>query len=109
MLADVIDADELATGQRKEGAYTAAFTFTFQVGSGITVALVGFALALSGFRPNVEQTPAAVWTMRGLFAGAPLVACPRAPSCCAATRSTHGARADPGGAGSLCARAQARE
>jgi len=71
MLADVIDADELATGRRNEGAYTAAFTFAFQVGGGITVALVGVALELSGFRPNLEQTPLASWTMRGLFAGMP--------------------------------------
>jgi GPH family glycoside/pentoside/hexuronide:cation symporter len=73
MLADVIDVDELATGQRKEGAYTAAFTFAFQVGNGLTVLLVGVALSLSGFRPNVEQTDLAAWTMRGLFAGAPLM------------------------------------
>jgi GPH family glycoside/pentoside/hexuronide:cation symporter len=72
MLADVIDADELATRQRKEGAYTSAFTFAFQVGSGLTVALVGVALDLSGFQPNAEQTPLAEWTMRGLFAGMPL-------------------------------------
>jgi GPH family glycoside/pentoside/hexuronide:cation symporter len=74
MLADVIDADELATGQRKEGAYTAAFVFAFQVGGGIMVFLVGLILELSGFRPNQEQTAAAAWAMRGLFAGAPLVA-----------------------------------
>ncbi len=73
MLADVIDADELTSGERKEGAYTAAFTFAFQVGSGITVALVGFALSLSGFRPNVEQTAAVQWTLKVLFAGTPLV------------------------------------
>ena len=73
MLADVIDADELATGKRKEGAYTAAFTFTFQVGNGITVALVGFALAFSGFRPNVVQTATVAWPMKALFAGMPLV------------------------------------
>ncbi len=73
MLADVIDADELTTGERKEGAYTAAFTFAFQVGSGITVAVIGFALSLSGFVPNVDQAPAVVWTMKLLFAGTPLV------------------------------------
>jgi GPH family glycoside/pentoside/hexuronide:cation symporter len=72
MLADVIDADELETGERKEGAYTAAFTFAFQVGNGITVALVGFALALSGFEPNVDQAPVVMWTMKALFAGTPL-------------------------------------
>ena len=71
MLADVIDSDELATGQRKEGAYTAAFTFAFQVGNGITVALVGFALGLSGFVPNVEQSATVMWTMKGIFAGTP--------------------------------------
>jgi GPH family glycoside/pentoside/hexuronide:cation symporter len=73
MLADVIDADELTTGQRKEGAYTAAFTFAFQVGSGITVAMVGFALSLSGFVPNVAQTPTVIWTMKALFAGTPFL------------------------------------
>ncbi len=73
MLADVIDADELATGERKEGAYTAAFTFAFQVGNGITVALVGFSLALSGFLPNVDQTATVVWTMKAIFAGTPFV------------------------------------
>ena len=35
--------------------------------------MVGVALDLSGFRPNAEQTAAAAWTLRGLFAGAPLV------------------------------------
>jgi GPH family glycoside/pentoside/hexuronide:cation symporter len=73
MLADVIDADELATGQRKEGAYTAAFTFAFQVGGGITVFGVGVALELSGFRPNAEQSATAAWTLSGLFAGAPFL------------------------------------
>lgn len=73
MLADVIDADELTTGERKEGAYTAAFTFAFQVGSGITVAMVGFALSLSGFVPNLAQTPTVIWTMKALFAGTPFV------------------------------------
>jgi Na+/melibiose symporter-like transporter len=72
MLADAIDADEATSGERREGAYMAASTFTFQVGSGITVALVGAALDLSGFRPNAEQTATAAWTMRGLFAGMPL-------------------------------------
>jgi GPH family glycoside/pentoside/hexuronide:cation symporter len=74
MLADVIDADELATGQRKEGAYTAVFLFAFQVGGGIMILLVGVVLELSGFRPNQEQTATAAWAMRGLFAGAPFAA-----------------------------------
>ena len=73
MLADVIDADELATGSRREGIYSAAWGFSFKAGSAVTVFLTGIALELSGFQPNVEQGAAAAWTLRGIFAGAPLV------------------------------------
>jgi GPH family glycoside/pentoside/hexuronide:cation symporter len=73
MLADVIDSDELATGSRREGVYSAAWGFSFKAGSAFTVLLTGIALELSGFQPNVEQGPAAFWTLRGIFAGAPLV------------------------------------
>jgi Na+/melibiose symporter-like transporter len=38
------------------------------------ILLVGLGLELAGFRPNQDQTEAAAWTMRGLFAGAPLLA-----------------------------------
>jgi GPH family glycoside/pentoside/hexuronide:cation symporter len=73
MLADVIDADELATGARREGTYSAAWGFSFKAGSAFTILLTGVALELSGFQPNVEQGAAASWTLRGIFAGAPLV------------------------------------
>jgi GPH family glycoside/pentoside/hexuronide:cation symporter len=73
MLADVIDADELATGARREGTYSAAWGFCFKAGSAFTIFLTGMALELSGFQPNVEQGAAAAWTLRGIFAGAPLV------------------------------------
>jgi GPH family glycoside/pentoside/hexuronide:cation symporter len=73
MLADVIDADELATGSRREGIYAATWGFAFKAGSALTVFLTGIALELSGFQPNVEQEAAASWTLRGIFAGAPLV------------------------------------
>jgi GPH family glycoside/pentoside/hexuronide:cation symporter len=73
MLADVIDADELASGSRREGVYSAAWGFSFKTGSAFTVFLTGIALELSGFEPNVEQGVAAAWTLRGIFAGAPLV------------------------------------
>ena len=36
-------------------------------------ALTGFALQLSGFEPNAEQSDVALWTLRGLFAGVPFV------------------------------------
>jgi Na+/melibiose symporter-like transporter len=74
LVADVVDWDEHATGQRKEGAYTAAAAFAQKAAVGLTVSLVGFALQASGFKPNVEQTTAALWALKGIFGGAPLVA-----------------------------------
>ena len=74
MLADVIDYDELRSGQRKEGAYSAAWGFALKLSIGLVIVLTGFALHLSGFQPNVEQTRTAELTLRGLFAGAPFAA-----------------------------------
>ncbi len=74
MLADVIDYDELRSGERKEGAYSAAWGFSFKLSIGLVVILTGFALQLAGFEPNVQQTRTAELTLRGLFSGAPLVA-----------------------------------
>ena len=74
LVADVVDWDEHATGQRKEGAYTAAAAFAQKAAVGLTVSVVGFALQASGFRPNVEQTAGALWALKGIFGGAPLVA-----------------------------------
>ena len=89
MLADVIDADELATGERKEGAYTAAFTFAFQVGSGITVAVVGFALVALGLRAERRSDAGRGLDHEGAVRRhAARHAADRGATCCAATRST---------------------
>lgn len=74
LLADIIDYDELRTGQRKEGAYSAVAGFAYKAAAGGTVMLAGVALGASGFEPNVAQGPAALWTLKGLFAGAPFTA-----------------------------------
>ena len=73
VLADIMDVDEYRTGERKEGAYSAAAGFTFKAAAGCTVALTGFALQASGFEPNQAQTPAALWTLKLLFAGGPFL------------------------------------
>ena len=71
--ADVIDRDELATGERKEGAYFAAWSLVSKVASGIMIGLVGFALDLSGFVAGVEQqSETAVRAMIFLSGGMPL-------------------------------------
>jgi len=73
MLADTIDWDELRTGERKEGAYSAAWGFALKLSIGLVIAFTGVALQVAGFQPNVEQTPMAEWTLRLLFGGLPLV------------------------------------
>ncbi len=71
--SDIIDYDEYMTGQRKEGAYFAAFSFAYKGASGITLMLTGFVLQFSGFEPNAEQTETAKLAIRSLFALFPLV------------------------------------
>jgi len=71
--ADVIDLDELRTGERKEGAYFAAWSFVNKLGNAILASSAGFALGLAGYEPNVEQTPLVKVTMVFLLGGMPLL------------------------------------
>lgn len=71
--ADVIDWDELATGERKEGAYFAAWSFASKGAGALSSTLVGFALAAIGFAPNAVQTLGAKQGLRLLAALGPAV------------------------------------
>ncbi len=71
--ADVIDWDEHATGERKEGAYFAAWNFVFKVATGLTQALTGFVLTFSGYLPNIEQTATVKVTLLALYGLFPMV------------------------------------
>ena len=67
---DVIDYDEMMTGERKEGSYFAAWNFVYKSATGIMLLMTGFVLQLSGFAPNEEQTmtvQVAMVTLYGLF------------------------------------------
>jgi Na+/melibiose symporter-like transporter len=67
---DVIDYDENLTGERKEGAYFAAWNFVQKSALGLMLLLTGFVLELSGFIPNAEQSMSvklAMVTLYGLF------------------------------------------
>jgi GPH family glycoside/pentoside/hexuronide:cation symporter len=55
--ADIIDYDELETGERKEGAYFATWAFAAKTAGGISTMAIGFALSAMGFVPNAVQTP----------------------------------------------------
>ena len=65
--ADVIDYDELVTGERREGAYLAVWTFVWKSMGGVLAIVLGFALQLVGFEPNVEQSQATQRVILGLY------------------------------------------
>ena len=73
ILADVIDYDEAETGERKEGAYAAAWGFSWKLAVAAIGAITGISLQASGFVPNAEQPLAAERTLRLLFSGTPFV------------------------------------
>ncbi|MFA5688281.1 MAG: MFS transporter [Kiritimatiellales bacterium] len=73
MLPDVVDLDELKTGTRREGMFSAIYSWTFKMGVALALVLSGFILKWSGFNAalGAQQTPAAILTMRILFTAVP--------------------------------------
>jgi GPH family glycoside/pentoside/hexuronide:cation symporter len=71
ILADVTDADELVTGERREGAYAAAWMFIIKAANALAAVLVGVSLQLSGFVAGTALTPTADGIMRIIAAGLP--------------------------------------
>ena len=54
--SDIVDYDELVSGERKEGSYFAAWNFVQKSAVGVMLLLTGFVLQFSGFVPNAAQT-----------------------------------------------------
>ncbi len=73
MLGEVVDEDELRSGERREGVYFGFFTFLRKLGGASGVALALAVLDLSGFQPRQAQSEATIWTIRTLTAGVPAV------------------------------------
>jgi Na+/melibiose symporter-like transporter len=74
MLADVVDEDELRTGERREGIYFGFFTFLRKLGGAVGVALAFLVLDVVGFEQGGgPQSPGVLLTIRSLTAGAPAV------------------------------------
>jgi Na+/melibiose symporter-like transporter len=69
----VIDYDEYLTGERKEGAYFAAWYFVSKSAYGVMLMVTGFALSAAGFVPNVEQNDETILMMRFLYGGVPFI------------------------------------
>jgi len=74
MIADICDFDELETGQRREGMYSATFAWLLKVGVTIAMALSGWLINVAGIVDSAEtQTPEAIRNMRILFTVLPTI------------------------------------
>jgi len=71
---DVIDYDELETGKRREGAFTACGTWIMKVGLALGIGCSGIILDQTGFDSALggNQLPAAITNIRLLFIAIPI-------------------------------------
>jgi GPH family glycoside/pentoside/hexuronide:cation symporter len=76
MQSDVIDYDELQSGQRRESAYTATFSWVMKAGMMLSMLIGGPLLEATGFdaKSGGNQTPDAIFGIRALFVAIPVVA-----------------------------------
>jgi GPH family glycoside/pentoside/hexuronide:cation symporter len=71
MQADVIDYDELISGQRREGQYIGIWSITKKLAAALGVGLALSILGAVGYTPNVEQSEQVQLTLRVLYALVP--------------------------------------
>lgn len=73
MLADVVDADELHTAERREGLYSGFFFFLRKLGGAVAVFIAGVSLDLAGFvsGEGAAQPESALQAIRYLTGLAP--------------------------------------
>ncbi|MBK4732706.1 MFS transporter [Oxynema sp. CENA135] len=80
MLTDIVDLDELKTGQRREGIFYSFMVFLQKVGLGLGIFLVGIVLDVSGFikaepgQPIPPQPDSALLAIRVAIGPLPTVA-----------------------------------
>jgi Na+/melibiose symporter-like transporter len=72
--ADIVDSDEHATGERREGMYFAVWNFVRKSASGLMGFLAGVGLQVVGFVPNAEQPEGVSVMIRGLISLLPAAA-----------------------------------
>lgn len=75
MLADVCDFDELTTGLRREGMYTASYAWTIKAAIALTMIGSGYVLKIAGYDAALEnaQPEGVVQTLRLIYMLVPMV------------------------------------
>ncbi|MFA5687530.1 MAG: MFS transporter [Kiritimatiellales bacterium] len=74
MVADICDEDELHTGVRREGMYSAMYSNVMKIGVSVGLLFVGVILNASGFdaKLGAAQSPEAIQSMRICFSAIPV-------------------------------------
>ncbi len=74
MTADVIDLDELNTGQRREGVFGAIYWWMVKFGFAIAGLLTGTIMSAVGFSPDATAQPeGAITGLRIFYSGFPII------------------------------------
>ena len=76
MIPEAVDADELRTGERREGMFSAVYSWMFKIGAAFALLMAGYVLSGTGFDAALEGSQAAdtIFWMRVCFTGIPAVA-----------------------------------
>ena len=74
MTADVIDLDELNSGQRREGVFGAIYWWMVKFGFAIAGLLTGAIMSAVGFDPELSVQPdGAIFGLRAFYSGFPII------------------------------------
>jgi GPH family glycoside/pentoside/hexuronide:cation symporter len=71
--ADVIDYDELLTGERREGQYIGLWSIAKKLAAAVGIGVGLSVLGLAGYTPNAEQSESVVLALRVLYALVPSI------------------------------------
>jgi GPH family glycoside/pentoside/hexuronide:cation symporter len=73
MVPDVVEIDQMQTGERREGLYFGVWAFVGKLTGALGIALGGWALALFGYSEGVAQTTTALLGIRLFFSLIPAI------------------------------------
>lgn len=71
--ADVIDYDELLTGERREGQYIGLWSISKKLAAAVGIGAGLSILGMAGYTPNAEQPAEVLMTLRVLYALVPSI------------------------------------